>query len=70
MEKFFLNIDAKTAKENSINTSSKCELDCTGHFAISVIINVLEKDDDLREVFEASLRIIKEKKLTEGINMN
>ncbi len=69
-EKLFIKIDATPAQGTSINSHTEIHLECGAHFAISVLVNILEKESEIRELFEMSLEVLKKKELVDGINMN
>lgn len=70
MEKFFLKIDATTKEDNSIESHTEASINCTAPVAYSVLVNFFEKEEDLREMFEESLKLLKKKELADKIKMN
>jgi hypothetical protein len=70
MEKFFLQIDATCVDDKSIDSQTEAHIECSGVVAVNVLVRFFEKEEQLRSLFEMSLKILKKREESEKISMN
>jgi len=70
MDKFYLKIDAECTDEEHIKSDTEAKIACSQFIAVNVLVRFFEQEPALRELFEKSLRILKEQELEDSINLN